>query len=709
MQSQLKKGGHLWQYLLVASLQIIFCWLAFPLFFSNAFDASFCNGGDGFKNNFTLLQYVTEPIGPEGIFHFSFFQYPWGEYVYTADNTPLYAMAMRWLHHNVVAMDAYVLPTFNFLLLGNIVLCSLLLFYLGRKIFEHGYWIWLLALSFPWITEQLLRLDRGHYNLSFSSIFVLAVLCCHRYAEARKGGQNARSALLLMILLTLGAYLIHGYYLPILSVFFAVFLYLIHFKYPSRWKPIFGLSALLFIGIVGIVSYGILALTDGYLSLRQTHAMSFNANDQKLFPSYLYQSYRFNTLQFPLRVASYGSFSEPHMYLGHIFWASFASMGIFWLSAPLRFFSSIEKRKAPTAGAFVLFAAFICFTISIGTNLYGMLQEIDWINLWNFDANFPKWQMALALIAGIFSIVFLAAFAISSFRNTAQQIDFSDKKIKRQVFTAWFVAVLFVILYFSDWIRIPSIPNLINPFFYLQKITRIVEQFRSLSRFAWPFILVITIIIFWLWDKKENILKAWQRKGLYAMLTLLAMSQMADVIQYNRAHANLPNMFGKAQLEEITSIDNPEQFAAILPLPFFMVGSEDYNVTIDDVDEFTRWLFPFAYKNQLPMLATKLSRTPVAFSDAMMNLLLYKKADDQLMKLLPDKPLLVVVSERWMIDEPEKVRNIVFDVHIRPKAKAAADAQFDLMNHPDFSLIKIENGMRFYSWDIKKSTAEGDY
>lgn len=704
-----EKKNSRWSYFLVAAIQILCCWLAFPLFFANGFDASFSNGGDGFKNNFTLLQYVTEPIGTEGIFHFSFFQYPWGDYVYTADNTPLYAMAMRWLHHYVVPLDAYVLPIFNLLLIGNIVLCSLLLFYIGRRIFVNGYWIWLLALSFPWITEQLLRLDRGHFNLSISSIFAVAIILCYHYTQARKQGRTPWSAFILMILLTLGAYLIHGYYLPILCVFFAVFLYAIHFQYPSRWKPYLGVSTLVYIAAVGVVSYGILAMTDGYLTMRQTHAMSFNANDQKLFPAYLYQSYRFNSLQFPLRVASYGSFSEPHMYLGHVFWAAFLSLAFLGLSAPQRFFAQIENRQIPPGTVPILLAALVCFTISIGTNLYGMLQKISWISPWQWPDDVHSGQKVLAVSAGLFCLLFLLIFAGYCLRQGIKLLDFSNRKMIRNTSIIWASSILFFILFFTDWISFPPFPNLLNPFFYLQKITRIVEQFRSLSRFAWPFLLIITATIYWLWDKKENTLKTWQRTGLYTMLSLLALSQIVDVIVYNRNSANLPNLFTQEHLSRITTIENSEQYAAILPFPFFMVGSEDYNVTIDDVDEFTRWLFPFAYKNKLPMLASKLSRTPVAYSDAMMDLLLSQKADSALMKQLPDKPLLVVVSEHWMIEKPERVQNIVFDVHIRPKAKAAADAQFDFINHPDFSLIKIEDGMRYYRWDIKKSTVAAGY
>lgn len=695
--------GSKYAYLTLLGIQLILCYLAFPYFFEHGFDGSFCAHGDGFKNTFTMLSFINEPIGEKGIFHFDFFQYPYGDYVYTADNTPLYAIAMRWINHYLFPVGPYAIPVFNALMIANVIGCSLLLFYLGRKYFKNPYWVWLLAIVFPWITEQFLRLDRGHYNLSLSSIFVVAMILCDRYVQLRNSSRDTRLLFWLMIVWTLLGYMIHGYYLPILCVFFAVFLLVVHlleWRKRKDWKPI--LVPFIYILVVGIVSYSVLYLTDGYLSMRQQHAMSFNVNDQKLFPSYLYQSYWFNSINFPLRVDNYGSFAEPHMYMGHVFWAGFLFFCLQLLmnsSYRAYLFSFTGRNQWNRFGLGIIAAAFISFTISLGTNIFGMLIRIKPIPVLNFEIGSWSLLYSLALVAVVCSVLFLCmniVFAVFS-KDIFRKHQPSSGKQFIAVVLLLGVTVLFL---FTNVFKFTDVPNLVNPFFYLQKLTRIVEQFRSLSRFAWPFILVSTFFLFLVLDRSHHLLRKWQRTGLYIMLGTLSFSQIADVVTFYQYNANLVNRFSPEALSHLPEAEKG-RYAAIVPIPFFMVGCEDYTVTIDDHEDFSNWLFRFAYKNELPVMASKLSRTPVKFSKEMLEMLIHAAPPDDLRSLLPGKPLLVIVSRDLMLEHPDKVRNFVKDPEINRTAYQANLAQFDFIKKANLDYLYTRDNLDFYEWNVK--------
>jgi len=104
-------------YLILILFQLTLTFFAFSDFYKNGFNASFSNEYDGLKNNYTLIQYVKEPISEKGIFHFQFMNYPEGEYVFTADNTPLIAIPLRYIHHYWFPIADYTPNIFNFFII----------------------------------------------------------------------------------------------------------------------------------------------------------------------------------------------------------------------------------------------------------------------------------------------------------------------------------------------------------------------------------------------------------------------------------------------------------------------------------------------------------------------------------------------------------------------------------------------------------------
>lgn len=688
-------------YLLIILVQSLLCYIAFTYHFENGLDSSFCNSYDGLKNNFTLVSFVQEPIGDKGIFHFDFFQYPYGDYVYTADNTPLYALTMRWINHYVTPVSHLTIPLFNCFLLSNFVLCALLLFKFSNRYLKNSFWAFGLAILLPFFLEQGLRLSRGHYNLSLSSIFIFSFMLSQWYADRVAAGRSVWKVLLAMFLTAIVAFLIHGYYLPILTVVFGVFLFAFHIKKAfSRhgWKQLlkpFGLVL-----SIGLCSFLLMKTTDGYFGIRQTHAQGYDATDQRLSPSHLFQSFHFNTIQFPLRITDYGSLSESHQYLGHSFWALLILiLGLSLVQTSFRreVFATINViKKSPLLGSLTI-VSFMLFAIACGDYFFDHKIQLDSISLLKWGNGQVKIAIALtalALSAGaMLSILF---FLIKDFKRKIEW----DRTDIWQLIAVILIVLWLIVFYFTNIIQFKHFPNLANPFFYLRKLTRIVEQFRSLARFAWPFSIFISFLLLYIYVRSSVALNKYVRVLVAIIVLALGCSQLSDWISYNRNNANMPNLFSKEVLQSVPDLEK-SQYAAIFPVPFFMVGSEDYNVTIDDFNDFSKWLYQLSYKNNIPLMSSKLSRTPAAFADQMMDVLLNQKIEKPMLDIMDTKPILVIVSKEYMEQNTEKVLTQVRYPDIQKKAFEANKAQFDFIKNPTLKWLKTDGNYDFYEWKVQ--------
>src|ERR1035437_5563816 len=185
----------------------------------------FCNWGDGIKNYFTLNSYIREPIGADGLFKYNSFSYPFGDYVYYTDNTPLFSIPFRWFCHYVYDIHAYSIPAFNAFIISNIIFSSMLVFFIFKRLLGKNIFSFCLAIILPWINIQLPRLWEGDFNLSCSTPVLAAIglfiLWYNNHSNTRKQIAIAISMVLLLFL----SFLMHGYYIAIVSIFLAGMLF----------------------------------------------------------------------------------------------------------------------------------------------------------------------------------------------------------------------------------------------------------------------------------------------------------------------------------------------------------------------------------------------------------------------------------------------------------------------------------------------------
>ena len=184
-----------------------------------------------------------------------------------------------------------------------------------------------------------------------------------------------------------------------------------------------------------------------------------------------------------------------------------------------------------------------------------------------------------------------------------------------------------------------------------------IKQFRSLGRFAWVFFYVFTmysaVYLYLIYKRlKQRRMKAFGIGILMAAMVMwgweaaIHLKLHTEVIKKNRDH----NVFihNHPPYEQWLSENNysPDDFQAILPIPVFNTGSEKF---------VPRWITPgvteqvymLAYKTGLPLACGSMSRTSIAQSSKLVQLLGSDYLEKEILDDYPDleRPLLIIKEE----------------------------------------------------------------
>lgn len=566
------KGAYLYLLLLVLHTGIAF--YAFEPFISNPGKVLFNNAGDGLKNYFTIYTYAKDPIGKDGFFKYDKLAYPYGEYVYSTDNTPGFSMALRWYCRNVNDVSGYSTVIFNWYIILHFIIAGTLVFYIFRNLVRNDLFAFMAAIILPWINIQLPRIWNGHYNLALFSLVLGAI--CLLVAWHKNRGHVGRLWLIALLLcgLCFFAFLHHGYYIAIITVFVAMALFIYGLLYRKERLGIVSIAASVIIPAVTLaLALLLMQFTDGYLHLRPYRAEGYDYMEMKTKFSSLFSAYYFHTFYFPVRNATDAN-HEHAAYLGNISLYATAIIGL------LSLYSKEFRQRVK-----------------------------------DIQVDFFKDKLRLTLvIAGLLML----------------SISLGE-------------------IYFTS----PEgfmIYNFLNPFFYVHFVTDYIEQFRGLARFNWPFFAVYNIwavytiaALYMQYNKKVQ-------RVILVLFILLGYVEMKDFINELRGKAGKANYLEAASIQkefEGLRIDY-SKYQAILPIPFYNVGSEDYRYTIDDYELWSQFTFRLGIYSDLPSMANRLSRTPPAYAKAIIDLVARDIVDTSLHRLLNEKPVLVVTNKTYV-------------------------------------------------------------
>ena len=254
-----------------------------------------------------------------------------------------------------------------------------------------------------------------------------------------------------------------------------------------------------------------------------------------------------------------------------------------------------------------------------------------------------KWE-GMAYVGLVAVIVFL--ILIYKLIKNRNKLVFIDNPFLNAVLITSIIALLFSFAYPFTW-YLKWLWNYMGP----------LRQFRASGRFAWLFFYTINIIAFyfiWNWHKKHK------NKFTVIILVLAIIMGLYDAALNVRRRADglqntIPQIFdANNELPEdkwLQDID-VDKFQAIMPLPYFHVGSEVY--WIDGAAESRESAFTISWKTGLPINAVLMSRTSI--SQTMENLALYFEPNRKfdIIDKYNNKDILLVVAKGVELNNNEK-------------------------------------------------------
>ncbi len=548
----------------------------------------FMDSYDGMRNYFAYHEYIIQGKS-DTPFLFEKMNYPFGDYIFYTDNTPLIAVPLKWFSENIYDLSTVDLQFFHWFFTVMMLLSSVFLYLTGKVFIKNKWLIVVFSIAMPWISPQIMRLGNGHFGLGltvciFAVLYGLVKLYQFYPTNQRKA---IIVALGIVVTIILSSFL-HLYFLIIDGVFvgyFCLFWAITQRNSKIDFLKIGGLGLGIPLVSLGVV-YGTIRSIDTYYFQRSNAANGFYKKALNVKFDAYYQPYDFSTIP---------SFLPTPLELHY---EQFAYLGAFAVYTFAIFFILLTIKK---------------WRKSILTTYL--------------------FQTRTHLLIGLLLLSGLGCLWIS-FGIYAQ--------------------------FFGDHLRFD---NWLNPFYWLADIAPQVTHFRSMGRFNWVFFIVFNLsLLFWL-DQYAQRNKGWLKRILIVVLPILLIIDTVDMVRW---HHNLGAQQPLNNSEELTNIDqllkniNINEYQAILPLPYYHSSCEDYNYTIDAVDD--KWCtttFQFSTFTDLPLMASKMGRTPLDQTHALFDIFLNYEIPTLITNKLSPKPILVLYKNNenaWVVPEQEPAR-----------------------------------------------------
>jgi len=185
---------------------------------------------------------------------------------------------------------------------------------------------------------------------------------------------------------------------------------------------------------------------------------------------------------------------------------------------------------------------------------------------------------------------------------------------------------------------------------YLIEKISLIKQFRAIGRFAWVFYFVANITAVYainlaLIRFKENDKLVLARVLIFLLPTLMVVEGVRYHNYLSSIGKSVENVFDLKQTNKEFQIDidsiPSDNYQAIIMLPYFYVGSDNYGKQSND--DLSKLAFMFSYHLNLPMFNSYLTRTSIEESKNIVQLMsssFYPKAVEK--DIISDKPFLIV-------------------------------------------------------------------
>jgi len=585
---------------------------------------------------------------------------------------------------------------FNYFIIANILVSGLLVLFIFKRLLGKNIFSFCLAIILPWTNIQVQRIWDGDFNLSCSVLPLSALALFIIWYDNRAYSRKKIAVAACMIVLLVFSFIVHGYYIAIISSFLVAMLF---FAGIILFREKFGKQNLLAAVIVPLVALAAvmsqLYATDKYLNIRKDGAMCYDLAALKTNFMLLFTHYDFHTLGFPI-ASTKPQNMEIAVYLGNV---GLFAFGAIWVCAV--FSTNFRHRVFTIQKSFftdplkksIFWGGMLGLIISLGehynTNrdIFKIYTPLPWLNGLSTNQQLTIIGLCVLVIYGVILMVSPKARQ----QLIAAKNGFARHPYKR--IGVLLCAALMIYLFIGRYSA--PVLNILNPFFYLHFFTNRVEQFRSLSRFCWPFFWTFYIWIMFTVIQLYNQSGKRTRGVIFILFILIGGIEVSDYVRKMRHDVNNPNIFADQELAKFHALKfDPKQYQAILPIPYYVVGSEDYPHTIDDNDNWSKYTMQLSLYSSLPLMACKMSRTPPEFSIALLDLVSNDSLQPLLKSRLNNKPVLISFN-RTLVNDPNQINACASD---RPLTRIYYAKANEFVTRHHLRAIDSMGDVIFYSW-----------
>lgn len=248
------------------------------------------------------------------------------------------------------------------------------------------------------------------------------------------------------------------------------------------------------------------------------------------------------------------------------------------------------------------------------------------------------------------------------------------KTTENRIFYYWIFAAGFMTIMAlgNDFVTANfKIYNYLSPFYYVKKVSDLVNHFRCIARLSWFFFWVINFGIIVLIDKiitdSKNI---YVKIITFALLVILAMDTK-DSINYHNNQKQSNNISNEDNYTEIVGISDSidtKRYQAILPIPYYHQGTEDYNYTIDAPIYWLNQTCQLQRVTNLPLMSSQMGRTPHYHAKELFTIFTEPIPSSTLLERMNDKPVLVMYSKslnkednNWCNNKKEPAHTVAYN------------------------------------------------
>jgi hypothetical protein len=246
-------------------------------------------------------------------------------------------------------------------------------------------------------------------------------------------------------------------------------------------------------------------------------------------------------------------------------------------------------------------------------------------------------------LSSFFTLIFAVVFLIRQKRK--HHIQFRNNYIFDNKLLNTMLISAHIIVLFSMGLPFKIIPG------YLPDIFGFLKEFRTVGRFAWVFYFIITIYTTYILNNFIRYKYSNSRKiAPYILIILYSGLMVFEGLSYHHEVGNSiivsPNYFAKnddLKIDDSLNDLHLFDYQAILPLPFYHKGSENFSKP--PTDKVLLYSEILSNKSALPLVSSYLARTSINESKQLMELLSPSEFDKPVINVFKNqKPILVLYS-----------------------------------------------------------------